>query len=83
MEFKVIYSAPHAFLFHPDHHPDRVGQVALTGWRCVMECSVDSRSARVEACLGLGKEAVESIARDLAMQSWIAKFESDRTPTHP
>lgn len=80
MEFKVIYSAPHDFLFHPEYHPDRIGEVAMEGWRCVMECSMDGLSARAEVCLGLGKVAVESIARDLSMQSWIAEFESAKNP---
>lgn len=64
--FTVLYSAKHDFLYHPEFHPERAGQVMMTGWRAIVKCEWSTESRVRECILGLSREFVERTARDFA-----------------
>ncbi len=80
-QYRILYSQPHDFLYHPEICPDKAGQVAAKGWRCVAEFEFEGLTGRGEACLALNQASVEETAKDFAQIDWESKFEKLHQPT--
>jgi hypothetical protein len=74
VEYKIVYSQRHEFLYHPDFHPERKGMVAQIGWRAIVQASANGMTGGCDACLGLNKQSVEEIARDMAYADLMRKL---------
>lgn len=80
-QYRILYSQPHDFLYHPEFHPDKVGQVAMTGWRCVAECEFEGLVGKAEVCLHLNQAGAEGLAKDFALMTWQDEYEKHHQPT--
>ena len=64
--FTVLYSAKHDFLYHPEFHPDKAGQIMMEGWRAIIKCELGGKSSVCDCVLGLNREGTENSAREFA-----------------
>lgn len=67
--FTMLHSAKHDFLYHPEFHPDRAGQVMMTGWRAIAKCELSGVSAVGECVLVASQEFVEKWAKEFCRLS--------------
>ena len=80
-QYRIIYSQPHDFLYHPELCPDKAGQVAAKGWRCVAECEFEGVTGKAEVCLGMSQESAEECAKSFALSDWESKFSQRQQST--